>query len=171
MYSRWEDGCVYSEGSLHAAGHLFIDKVYVKCGWQICNWHCFSNRPIQPFLTFPTRPPKSSLARKFARFCSYLPNHRHFMSWRPRGLLSCRLAGNVQRSASGWWPGAQGEEQLCPPLAPAALGRADHSSLLRGNLPARALLHSTFHINPVCIWVPALHFVWKIRDSLAYHLL
>ena len=112
MYSTWGDGCIFSEGSLHAAGHQSTDKLDVKCGWQICNWHCFSNRPIQPFLTFPTCPPKSSLARKFAQFCSYLPNHRHFMAWCPRGLLSCRMAGNVWHSPRGCLLDARGQEQL-----------------------------------------------------------
>lgn len=56
-------------------------------------------------------------------------------------------------------------------LVPTALGRAHHSLMLRGNLPAHAFLHSTFHINPICTRVPALQLVWKVRDSLAYHLL
>lgn len=72
-------------------------------------------QPSHPAISYlPHLPPKSSLARKFAQFCSYLPNHRHFMAWRPRGLLSCRMAGHVQRSASGWSLRAQGKEQLSP---------------------------------------------------------
>lgn len=115
MYSRWEDGCIYSEGSLHAAGHQGTDKLDVKCGWQVCNWHHLSNCPIQPFFTFPTCHPKSSLAREFAQFCSYLPNHRHFVAWGPGRLLSCRVAGNVRHSASGRSLGARGKQQLSFP--------------------------------------------------------
>lgn len=170
MYSRWEDGCIYSEGSLHAAGHQGTDKLDVKCGWQVCNWHHFSNCPIQPFLTFPACHPKSSLAREFAQFCSYLPHHRHFVAWGPGRLLSCRMAGNVRHSASGRSLGAQGKQQVSFPGTHCSL---ESSPLLnaRGNLPVCALLHSTSHIDPVCIWVPALHFVWKIRDSLPHHAL
>lgn len=125
-YSRWEDGCIYSEGSLHAAGHQFTDKFYVKWGWQICSWHCFSNHPTQPFITFPTCPPKSSFTTKFAQFCSYLPNHRHFMAWRPRGLLFCCMAGNCSAllAGVGW---ERRERSSSPPsLVPTALGGAHH---------------------------------------------
>lgn len=151
------------------------DKLDVKCGWQICNWHCFFNQPIQPFLVFPTRPPTSSLVRKSAQFCLYLPNHRHFMAWCPRELLSCCMAGNVWHSAHGCSQGAQRKKDFFSFLVPTALGRAHHSLMLRGNLPAHStftcFFHRTFHINPICTWVTALQLVWKVRDSLAYHLL
>lgn len=57
MYCKREDDCIYSKSSSHAAGHQNTDKLDVKCGWQICNWHCLSNQSIQPFLVLPTHPP------------------------------------------------------------------------------------------------------------------
>lgn len=59
----------------------------------------------------PPAPPNFSLARKFAQFSSYLPNHRHFIAWCPKGLLSCCVAGHMRHSPSGvvW---EQGKEQL-----------------------------------------------------------
>lgn len=168
---KWEDGFIYSKGSSHAAGHQRTDKLDVKCGWQICNWHCFSNQPIQPFLVFPTHTPKSSQVRKVALFCLYLPNHRHFMAWCPRELLSCCMAGNVWHSAHGCSLGAQGKKEFPSFLAPTDLERAHHSLMLRGNLAAHASFHNTFHINPICTWVPALQLLGKVRDSLASHLL
>lgn len=122
-----------------------------------------SPHPAIPHL--PTCPTKTHPARKFAQFSSYLPNWSHFMAWCPRGWHSCHVAANMWRSTSRYLLGAQRKEQLssCP---------GTHCSLmLRRNLPARALLHGVFHNNPFCIWGPALHFAWKITDSLAYHLL
>lgn len=170
MYFKWEDGCIYSKGSSHAAGHQSTDKLDVKCGWQICNWHRLSNQPIQPLLVFPTHRPKSSLVRKFAQFCRNLPSHRHFMAWCPRELPSCCMAGNMWCSACGCSLGAQGMKEL---LLPGTHSSWESSAILNaeGNLPAHAFLCSTFHINPICTWVPALQLVWKVRDSLAYHLL
>lgn len=134
MYCKWEDGCIYSKRSSHAAGHQNTDKLDVKCGWQICNWHCLSNQPIQPFVVFPTHPPISSLVRKFAQFCWYLPSHRHFMAWCPRELLSCCMAGNMWHSARGCSLGAQRTKELSSFLAPTAPGRVHHSLMLKGTL-------------------------------------
>lgn len=132
------------------------------------NWHCFSNQPIQPFLVFPTHPPKSSLVRKFAQFCLYLPSHIA----RPGVPGNCFPAEcTMWHTACGCSLGAQGMQELSSFLVPTALGRAHHSLMLRGNLPAHAFLHCTFHTNPICTWVPALQLVWKVRDSLACHLL
>lgn len=101
--------------------------------------------------------PKTQPARKFAQFSFYLPNWSHFMARCSRGWHSCHVAGNMWHSTTGHLLGAQGKEQLssCP---------GTHCSLmLRGNLPACALLHGMFHNNSLCIWGPALHFAWKIN--------
>lgn len=90
-----------------------------------------------------------------------------FIAWCPRVLLSCCTAGSVRCSAHGRLGKGEGPLLHWYPLL---LG----SPLLlsaEGNLPAHILLNSTSHINPVCVWVPALQLVWKVRDSLAYHLL
>lgn len=127
MYCKWEGDCIYSKDSSHAARHQSTDKLDVKCRWQICNWHCLSNQPIQSFPVSPTRPPKSSVVRKFV----YLPSHRYFMAWCPRELLSCCMAGNMWHSAHGCSLGAQGMKEFSSFLVPTALGRAHHSLMLR----------------------------------------
>lgn len=132
VYFKWEDGCIHSKGSSHAAGHQSTNKLNVKCEWQICNWHCFFNQPIQPFLVFLIHAPKSSLARKFAQFYLYLPGHRHCTAWCPRELISCCMTGNMWHSAHGCSLGAQGKKELSSFLMPTALGRAHHSLMLRG---------------------------------------
>lgn len=133
MYSRWEDGCIYSEGSLHAAGHQNTDKLNVKCGWQICSWHCSSTRPIQPFLTHP---PKPSSAKKFAQFCSHLPSFAHICPTAdtPRPGVPGFCFPAAQRATCGaLLMGGRGREQV--PSSPGThCSRGAHcSSALRGS--------------------------------------
>lgn len=131
----------------------------------------FPINPSSHSLSSPLTPSKSSLVRKFAQFCWHLPSHRHFMAWCPRELLSCCMAGSMWHSARGCSLGAQGNEGTL--LLPGTHSSRESSPLLNaeGSLPAHVFLHSTFHINLICTWVPALQLVWKVRDSLAYHLL
>lgn len=56
MYCKWEDGCIYSKGSSHAAGNQSTDKLDVKCGWQISTGTVFPINPSSHSLFSPLTP-------------------------------------------------------------------------------------------------------------------